>query len=120
MKVYLAYSPGLGLIKIGCSANLKKRINHLSTECGHSARLLFVVRGGYERERALHKRFAAHAVGNEWFKPEGKLAAFLERNGHGELHGPASAKVIGQMKRRYTMRLKRARIAYRQWAEARA
>lgn len=114
-QVYFAHSASLGLIKIGCTANLKKRVRHLTVECGHRASLLLAMPGNRKRERAMHRRFRAHAVSNEWFRPEGKLAAFLESRGHGHLVGrPINARMVGQMKRKYTMRLKRVREDYRE------
>lgn len=119
MKVYLAHSPSLGLIKIGCAENPRRRVRHLTVECGHYASVLLIMPGNRKRERALHRRFRASAVSNEWFRPEGKLAAFLESRGHGHVVGRAiNATIVGRMKRKYTMRLKRAREDYhRRWGK---
>lgn len=114
MKVYFAYAPSLGLIKIGCAMQPQKRVRHLAVECGHSASVLFMTPGSRAREVALHRRYAGQAVCNEWFRPEGDLATLLKARGYGHLlSSPINARVVGQMKRRYTLRLKRVRDDYR-------
>ena len=111
--VYFAHSIVLGLVKIGHSANPGKRVRHLAVESGFRANLLLVIPGGRKREREIHKRFAVHAVGNEWFEPEGSLAEYLSKMGVGHiLVGTVDRRLVGQMKRRYTMRLKKYRERY--------
>lgn len=56
-----------GLIKIGMSGVVEKRMAAL--HCS----LLATYPGGRDLERRMHERFAADAVGGEWFKPSPEL-----------------------------------------------
>lgn len=114
MKVYIAHSSSLGLIKIGCSVNPRRRMRHLHFESGVSADLLAELRGGFDRESRLHRQFAEYQVGHEWFRPEGKLATFLAQYGCSHVVGrPINDHMVQCMMERYARRLKRERRNYR-------
>ncbi len=55
-----------GAVKIGTTTNLVSRVKALETACGPLA-VLHVEPGGYELERAYHRRFDAERVHGEWF-----------------------------------------------------
>jgi hypothetical protein len=80
--VYIAEDRN-GLLKIGCSTQVEDRLAVLSKTYG-PMRLLFLTRGDYKLESAMHRSFDKYRVGVgtsiEWFKRDGKLADFLERN----------------------------------------
>lgn len=76
--VYFIGAPSLGLVKIGYSEDLASRFTDLSVGSPVELRLLHVIPGDVDDERALHKRFALYRVRGEWFRITGTLAAFLE------------------------------------------
>lgn len=74
------------LVKIGTTINLEKRIKEIDR--GSSAisgmpvtpvKLLACFPGGREKERQLHRRFAALHVDGEWFQLEGDLRRYIAR-----------------------------------------
>jgi len=80
--VYIAEDQN-GLVKIGCSNQVEDRLAVLSRAHG-PMRLLFLTRGDYKLEAAMHRSFAQYKVpvgrSIEWFKQDGELADFLTRN----------------------------------------
>lgn len=79
--VYIAQDKN-GLLKIGCSIQVEDRLAVLSKAHGPML-LLFLARGDYKLESAMHRAFAQYKVpvgrSIEWFKQEGELADFLTR-----------------------------------------
>lgn len=69
-----------GLIKIGTSKDPESRVRGIGTISGMAVTLLALQWGSYKDERALHRRFAAHRVVGEWFKPAPELLAHIEAN----------------------------------------
>jgi hypothetical protein len=67
--VYFVQAGASGPIKIGMAADLAQRITIL--QCGSPEPLvaLATAPGGWEEERQLHRRLAAHRHSREWFKP---------------------------------------------------
>lgn len=63
---YLAWSPGLKLMKIGITTNLKVRIPALRTACP-DVTLVGALPYGRELERYLHAVLAPNLRGGEWF-----------------------------------------------------
>jgi hypothetical protein len=55
-------------IKIGYSGDPKRRLVNLQSATPDELRLLGSFQGGLEHEAALHKKFAAHQLKNEWFR----------------------------------------------------
>lgn len=77
-SVYFIQARTLGLIKIGYSSDVKKRIETLQTGCPDEIDLLRTIPGSVELERAIHGRFAASRVRGEWFTPSAELMQFIE------------------------------------------
>lgn len=67
-----------GVVKIGYSKDVKKRVIGMKTAFHGNAEILYVVRGGRSLERYLHERFAAQRLGGEWFRYRPAIANFLE------------------------------------------
>ena len=57
-----------GLVKIGMTTNLKKRMETLQTMCPSRIALVGVMAGGYQAENRLHRVFAAYRDHGEWFQ----------------------------------------------------
>ncbi|WP_301121065.1 GIY-YIG nuclease family protein [Mycolicibacterium fortuitum] len=59
---------GAGHVKIGYAVNVAARLAEL--QCGNvlPLKVLAILKGGCEAERALHERFAEHRVRGEWFR----------------------------------------------------
>lgn len=58
-----------GLVKIGTSVNVPKRIRELQSITAEELRLLVVVWGGFSIEASLHNHFESFWVRGEWFRP---------------------------------------------------
>jgi len=76
-EAYFAESPA-GMIKIGYSENVLSRVRQVQYVAGDRARLLLALPGGRLKERYLHKRFAAHRAGGEWFDPAEEILAYIK------------------------------------------
>lgn len=72
--IYYIESPSTGLIKIGTSQNIPKRMKQLEP----GARLLATEPGSFKEEKSIHARFCADRdqVG-EWFRPSPKLMDYI-------------------------------------------
>lgn len=57
-----------GLVKIGYTTDLTKRLSAIGTGAGVQPQVLRIVEGGRPTERWLHKRFAKQRVYGEWFQ----------------------------------------------------
>jgi hypothetical protein len=59
-----------GLVKIGCSTGIERRLMYLQTGTPHELTLLGVIETDHPREleRQLHKRFADRRRRGEWFE----------------------------------------------------
>lgn len=113
--IYFAHCWTTGLVKIGVTTNVKKRIRHLKVECGHETRLLTSWPGTHKGERELHRQFADSAAGHEWFRIEGALKEYLQYEVWGrtlEPHHPGRNRIIGVQNRRYTLAIKKNKITY--------
>jgi hypothetical protein len=75
--VYVMWRMSDGLVKIGYSTDVGKRLQALRTQHG-SLDVLFTFPGGREVERQHHERFAVHRVKGEWFRPEGELQKWID------------------------------------------
>ncbi len=65
--VYFVEAVGSGLVKIGFTTNLQERLRHMAIGNPTELRLLKTVGGGRREEAHLHRRFAIHRKGGEWF-----------------------------------------------------
>ena len=69
MSIYFYHLPKQNLVKIGCSSNVNKRLNQLSTGCTEQGVVLRVIEGfGFKAEKWLHEHFKALKVKGEWFR----------------------------------------------------
>lgn len=96
--VYFIREKGTGCIKIGKTTDVRGRIKGLQTGSPQGLQLLAVVPGYTEVEDRMHRRFAAHRVSGEWFRPAAELLAFIDgvlAAGHAADLVVAAAEVAG-------------------------
>lgn len=74
--VYYLHRPSDGAIKIGTSKGFTKRHRDLVKEHGE-LRLLLSHCGDHPREKEMHRKFDALAIGNEWFRPGVELLEWI-------------------------------------------
>lgn len=74
-----------GAVKIGVSTSpmirlreIERDIKKMFPKKDHSVKLIGVIQGGFAVERYLHKSFARHALGWEWFRPVRKVMALID------------------------------------------
>jgi hypothetical protein len=77
MSVYFVQAGAGGLIKIGFTENLKRRLANIKTSCP-DMRLLTVIDGDKSAESAFHFRFKSSRVEGEWFSPSADILEFIE------------------------------------------
>ncbi|MBV8075952.1 MAG: GIY-YIG nuclease family protein [Planctomycetaceae bacterium] len=75
--VYVLWDGERRLLKIGTSSSPGRRRAALEAALGRPLALVAAWPGGRAEERALHRRFAGHAVGHEWFRPHAALNSWL-------------------------------------------
>ena len=68
---------GDDLIKIGHTTNLPSRLRSLRTATPQELRVLLVVPGTRDDEQELHRKFAAHRAGREWFSRCDAITEFI-------------------------------------------
>lgn len=67
-----------GPIKIGISVNPVRRLRNINAATHDPRyRILATTRGGREREKLLHEKFARHRRHGEWFAPEQELLDYI-------------------------------------------
>jgi len=74
--VYFIRRPD-GLIKIGFSKDPQSRRSALAGQSGVMLEMLATKPGDRSEEQALHRRFAAHRVTGEWFRPAPELCEYI-------------------------------------------
>jgi hypothetical protein len=67
-----------GFIKIGHSKDWKGRLRGLSGSSPLPLAILYVTRGGHEKERALHRKFQHCRSHGEWFHKAPDLLAYID------------------------------------------
>ncbi len=77
--IYFVQADGVGHIKIGFTDGEDAAVRLATLQVGSPVplRLLGVIRGTLSDEKDLHRRFAAHRVVGEWFKPVADLMALI-------------------------------------------
>lgn len=75
--VYFIRRGESGPVKIGFSANVRKRVRSLQTGSAEPLKLLAVAEGGEQTERFLHEQFARHRLEGEWFSPDASLLGLI-------------------------------------------
>jgi hypothetical protein len=78
--VYFAQDELTGLIKIGTTNYLYRRIKQLAAEWNHPITLLGFVYGRFGKEAALHARFADYRHRSEWFYPHPDILGFITKS----------------------------------------
>ena len=79
MPIYFIGSEG-GPVKIGyCKDHngIKIRMRGLQSASPQQLKILATIEGGLEKERELHKQFAAERLKGEWFKSDKKLLDYI-------------------------------------------
>jgi hypothetical protein len=66
-----------GLIKIGTTSNLERRLSTMRVDSPSELKLLGTLAGGRKIEAALHSRFAEDRKRGEWFAPSSSLLGFI-------------------------------------------
>ncbi len=79
--IYFIQPVGGGKIKIGTTIRLSTRLKALAKKCGAELRVLAVVKGSYDVERSLHRKFSHLKPVNEWFEPGDDLLGFIVEDG---------------------------------------
>lgn len=79
-QIYFLQNPADRTIKIGYSKSPDVRIQALQTGSSQELQLLGLMNGDKTKERSIHRRFAAHNIGGEWFKPAEELVDFINEN----------------------------------------
>ncbi|HBC3460261.1 TPA: GIY-YIG nuclease family protein [Vibrio parahaemolyticus] len=82
-SVYFLLDESKGIVKIGISKDISRRMDAVKREykTGSLTLLTVVLHGGPAVEKSLHKRFSDWLVdgkGREWFKYEGELVEFID------------------------------------------
>jgi hypothetical protein len=77
VSVYFIQSGYSGYIKIGSSADPQARLATLQTGASIKLRLLAVIPGGINEERALHSELASLRVMGEWFQNAAEIHAVM-------------------------------------------
>jgi hypothetical protein len=76
-EVYFAEAELTGLIKIGLTTNLDKRLACLERATGSRMTLLVAFPGDWQLEKLCHMTFWRVRGLGEWFRKRGQLAVFL-------------------------------------------
>lgn len=75
--VYFIQAEMGGLIKIGTSIDLLKRLTHMQASSPVPLRIIGCIDGDYKVERSIHAEFAVERRHYEWFEPSERLMAFM-------------------------------------------
>ena len=76
-QVYFMHAKNLGLVKIGFSKNVERRLTTLQTSCPDELELLKTIPGGRSVEEELHSRFEDYRQTGEWFKASPELIQYI-------------------------------------------
>lgn len=76
-QVYVVYRAADNAVKIGYSATPRTRLSALRAASSVPLRLLAVMPGPREVERAAHLRFASCCIGGEWFRVTDEIKQFV-------------------------------------------
>lgn len=102
--IYFIRGTRSGMVKIGATDSLKRRLGELQTGSPEPLEVLALVEGGADQERMLHERFSdARALG-EWFHPHNELLSFIEKLARDPRLHPALARLTTRQRVRGTQR----------------
>lgn len=77
--IYFVRAGDRGLIKIGRTDRLERRLSQLQNGNHLELRLLGYAHGDTAEEKSLHRRFAAGRIRGEWFRPTRELLRFIAK-----------------------------------------
>jgi hypothetical protein len=80
--VYFIQAEIGGLIKIGYTIDLDKRLRTVQAHSPVPVKVIGTMRGSYEIEQEIHSKFASFRKHGEWFAPSERLLSFM--NFHNE------------------------------------
>lgn len=75
--VYFALSDELGIVKIGASTGVSKRISTLSQVSGIRLRCIRRLKGGFFAEAMVHAKFRSDRLVGEWFLFSSAIESFV-------------------------------------------
>ena len=75
--VYFLEGVGTGLVKIGKTTHINKRISALKNQSPIELRLLLSIEYDDDLERRLHEYFSDERAHGEWFEASGRMKAFM-------------------------------------------
>lgn len=76
--IYFAKRESDGLIKIGTSKNVRRRIYALQKELDESLHLLATCEGSYTAERSIHNSLTDYRIEGEWFSDCKEVRDFID------------------------------------------
>jgi len=76
--VYFILAAHIGMVKIGLSANVEKRLGQLQTSHPYDLEIAATMPGGEFHEKAMHYIFSGHHERGEWFRYDGALRKLVE------------------------------------------
>jgi len=76
--VYFIQAEIGGLIKIGYTIDLDKRLRTVQAHSSVPAKVIGTMRGSYEIEQEIHSKFASFRKHGEWFVPSDSLLSFID------------------------------------------
>src|SRR5581483_11743417 len=99
-RVYFIHAPTSGLVKIGFTSDLRKRIQNLQHFSPEPLILLAHMPGSYGDEQALHARLWRHRRHGEWFEDGPAIRACVaEAKRHCQSVPPSYPKDSRRVKR---------------------
>lgn len=75
---YVYFIRSDGLVKIGFSTDVAKRLNNIRVGCPTGGKLVAAIPGTEDTETYFHKLFSKYRERGEWFRIEGLLADMLK------------------------------------------
>lgn len=89
--IYFVKSAG-GLVKIGLSANPRRRLVKMRADSSEVLELLVIIDGGPKDEKALHAQFSHLRVRGEWFNDDGAIGKLVGQLIKGGAEVPSPTK----------------------------
>ncbi len=109
--IYFLQAEDVGLIKIGTTRHVIKRIAGLQTSCPTRLNLIGLIDGNSDLESQIHHEFRSERRHGEWFYPSERLLwwiSILDDLGSQEIYrSPTSKSSISQAKQLYLERTRR-------------
>ena len=93
--IYLASCEHLGLLKIGCTSSVSRRMRQLSADRQSLVECLSMVSGSILQEKRLHDRFEPLRVTGEWYRDDSAIIDFFESIVRGEETSGLYGRALG-------------------------